>query len=105
MCFPPSNAQSRLPYFCGDDMKLYAAGFNAWNQLNFRNDTGDEEPEDVARFQCVLEDRRIESPYASLSCTVGTGLTLTAENGRCGAKTNPCVPSQYRLRSRDGGKS
>lgn len=80
-----AHAQSRHSCFCSVDMKLYASGFNAWNQLAFYNDAGDEEPDDLARFHCILEGRLIESPYASLSCTVGT----VNSRGRyclCGAK-------------------
>ena len=73
VCFPPPPlVQSPHPCFCSAGMKLYAAGLNAWNQLAFHHGPGDEEPEDVARFRCILENRLIESPYASLSCTVGT---------------------------------
>ncbi|KAL8366051.1 hypothetical protein RB595_004707 [Gaeumannomyces hyphopodioides] len=41
-------------------MELYAAGFNAWNQLCFQGSppppSGDEEPDDLHTFSCVLVD-------------------------------------------------
>ena len=55
-------------------MELYAAGFNAWNQLRFdstANDEDDSEPEDTSSFTCVLEDAHIERPRSWLSFTIG----------------------------------
>ncbi|KAI0861392.1 regulator of chromosome condensation 1/beta-lactamase-inhibitor protein II [Xylaria cubensis] len=52
-------------------MNLYAAGFNAWRQLEFlplENQTG--EPEDIVSFRKVLSDELIEIQYASLTYTV-----------------------------------
>ncbi|KAI1132219.1 regulator of chromosome condensation 1/beta-lactamase-inhibitor protein II [Nemania abortiva] len=52
-------------------MNLYAAGFNAWRQLQFSPplDSGDE-PDDITSFQKVLSDKLIEIQYASLTCTI-----------------------------------
>ena len=54
-------------------MELYAAGFNAWNQLHFDDSLTrhEEEPDDVSRFTCVLRDEVIHTPRALLSCTIG----------------------------------
>ncbi|KAI1745423.1 regulator of chromosome condensation 1/beta-lactamase-inhibitor protein II [Xylaria scruposa] len=52
-------------------MNLYAAGFNAWRQLEFSPlETSAEEPEDIVSFQKVLSDELIEIRYASLTYTV-----------------------------------
>ncbi|KAI0472384.1 regulator of chromosome condensation 1/beta-lactamase-inhibitor protein II [Xylaria cf. heliscus] len=52
-------------------MNLYAAGFNAWGQLEFSPlETSDEEPDDIASFQKVLSDELIEVLCASLTYTV-----------------------------------
>ncbi|KAI0552811.1 regulator of chromosome condensation 1/beta-lactamase-inhibitor protein II [Xylaria curta] len=52
-------------------MNLYAAGFNAWRQLEFsRLGISAEEPEDIVSFQKVLSDELIEIQYASLTYTV-----------------------------------
>ncbi|KAI1201955.1 regulator of chromosome condensation 1/beta-lactamase-inhibitor protein II [Nemania serpens] len=59
-------------------MNLYAAGFNAWRQLQFSAllDSA-EEPDDIASFQKVLSDELIQIQYASLTCTiVGTSSGL-----------------------------
>lgn len=53
---------------------LYAAGFNAWNQLNFDQDQSnapDETPKDLHTFTQVLEADTIERPIARLSFTIG----------------------------------
>lgn len=60
-------------------MELFAAGFNAWRQLEFDApkatgpDSGNgEEPEDISVFRPVLTDRSvIDKPYASLAYTLG----------------------------------
>ncbi|KAL2136673.1 hypothetical protein VTI74DRAFT_2405 [Chaetomium olivicolor] len=46
-------------------MTLYATGFNAWNQLQFEK-PGDDEPDDLSSFTCVLRDdvRQIH-PFSS----------------------------------------
>ncbi|KAI0194796.1 regulator of chromosome condensation 1/beta-lactamase-inhibitor protein II [Xylaria flabelliformis] len=52
-------------------MNLYAAGFNAWRQLEFlplENQTG--EPDDIVSFRKVFSDELIEIQYASLTYTV-----------------------------------
>ncbi|KAF2966519.1 hypothetical protein GQX73_g7058 [Xylaria multiplex] len=52
-------------------MHLYAAGFNAWKQLEFlplENSIG--EPNDILAFREVLSDKLIEVQYASLTCTI-----------------------------------
>ncbi|KAI1753706.1 regulator of chromosome condensation 1/beta-lactamase-inhibitor protein II [Xylaria castorea] len=52
-------------------MNLYAAGFNAWRQLEFSSlETSAKEPEDIASFQKVLSDELIEVWCASLTYTV-----------------------------------
>ncbi len=51
-------------------MKLYATGFNAWNQLRF--DGADPvEPVDYTEFTCVLQDDAISRPRPCLSYTLG----------------------------------
>ncbi|KAK4122944.1 hypothetical protein N657DRAFT_646702, partial [Parathielavia appendiculata] len=54
-------------------MELYATGFNAWNQLRFDNshDAGDEEPEDISSFTCILRHEAIHQIHAFLSYTRG----------------------------------
>lgn len=53
-------------------MNLYAAGFNAWRQLQFSPlIDSTEEPGDIASFQKVLSDELIQIQYASLTCTIG----------------------------------
>ncbi|PHH82822.1 hypothetical protein CDD82_4694 [Ophiocordyceps australis] len=49
-------------------MKLYAAGFNAWNQLCF--DHEESEPNDVFAFTKILEAQHIEPPVSRLSYTL-----------------------------------
>ncbi|KAI0449604.1 regulator of chromosome condensation 1/beta-lactamase-inhibitor protein II [Xylaria acuta] len=52
-------------------MNLYAAGFNAWRQLEFSPlETSGEEPDDITSFQKVLSDELIEVRCASLTYTV-----------------------------------
>jgi hypothetical protein len=51
-------------------MKLYACGFNAWNQLRFGG-TVVEEPYDLWHFEKVLEDKVIENWRAGFSSTLG----------------------------------
>ena len=68
-------------------MELFAAGFNAWRQLEFdaplppRPD-GDDEPEDIRSFRPVLAESSssssIDKPYASLAYTLGPLLCTTA---------------------------
>ncbi|KAI0904917.1 regulator of chromosome condensation 1/beta-lactamase-inhibitor protein II [Ustulina deusta] len=59
-------------------MHLYAAGFNAWRQLEFLSlGNSTEEPDDISSFQKVLSDKFIEVQYASLTYTIvstSTGL-------------------------------
>jgi len=54
-------------------MELYAAGNNAWNQLDDFDGKADasSEPIDFTSFQLVLEDAVIDRPHASLACTLG----------------------------------
>ncbi|RYC65446.1 hypothetical protein CHU98_g751 [Xylaria longipes] len=53
-------------------MNLYAAGFNAWRQLEFSPlETSGEEPDDIVSFRKVFSDELIEIQYASLTYTVG----------------------------------
>ncbi|KAI1293354.1 regulator of chromosome condensation 1/beta-lactamase-inhibitor protein II [Xylaria venustula] len=59
-------------------MHLYAAGFNAWRQLEF-SPVGNtaKEPDDIVSFQRVLSDKFIEVQYAALTYTTvntSTGL-------------------------------
>ncbi|KAI1506511.1 RCC1/BLIP-II [Biscogniauxia marginata] len=60
-------------------MDLYAAGFNAWRQLEF-DDLSDleNEPDDITSFRPVLKDAFIEPPCALLSCTFEKLLSSTA---------------------------
>ncbi|KAI8947404.1 regulator of chromosome condensation 1/beta-lactamase-inhibitor protein II [Xylaria longipes] len=52
-------------------MNLYAAGFNAWRQLEFSPlETSGEEPDDIVSFRKVFSDELIEIQYASLTYTV-----------------------------------
>lgn len=62
------------------NMQLFAAGFNAWRQLEFDAPKGagfadgdnGEEPDDVGEFRLVLTDHSIDRPYASLAYTLGS---------------------------------
>ena len=66
-------------------MELFAAGFNAWRQLEFdaplppRPDD-DDEPEDITSFRPVLAESSssIDKPYASLAYTLGPLICTTA---------------------------
>lgn len=56
-------------------MELYAAGHNAWRQLDF-DVAGSEarslaEPDDVTSFTPVLSAQTIEHPVSRLSYTLG----------------------------------
>ncbi|TGJ83139.1 hypothetical protein E0Z10_g5609 [Xylaria hypoxylon] len=66
-------------------MHLYAAGFNAWKQLEFSPlEDSTEEPDDIAAFQKVLSDKLIEVQYADLTCTIvntSTGLQYAGFDG------------------------
>lgn len=56
-------------------MDLYAAGFNAWNQLTFdENGSGADlasDPSDISSFTRILSAETIESPVSHLSATLG----------------------------------
>jgi hypothetical protein len=53
-------------------MDMYAAGFNAWNQLSFEPRPGDnDEPQDFSAFTKVLTDDHLERPRAGLHYTLG----------------------------------
>ena len=60
-------------------MKLYATGFNAWGQLDFRSDQPGASlseglaslPDDVASPRCVLQADHIADVRAGLSYTMG----------------------------------
>lgn len=58
-------------------MEVHAAGFNAWNQLRFQEppppSSGNEEPEDLHEFACVLADgdHILGDVASSLSYTLG----------------------------------
>ncbi|KAG6013397.1 hypothetical protein E4U54_006811 [Claviceps lovelessii] len=57
-------------------MALYAAGFNAWKQLQFGNecnDSSDRDPHDVFTFSKVLTDDAVERPRAGLHYTLVRG--------------------------------
>ncbi|EFW98926.1 hypothetical protein CMQ_4778 [Grosmannia clavigera kw1407] len=69
-------------------MRLYAAGFNAWNQLQFRtwdkaesqDDTPDcegSEPSDIYPFSCILESEKLGAIQPFLTFT-----TLTTAKGQ-----------------------
>ncbi|KAL6855710.1 RCC1/BLIP-II [Trichoderma novae-zelandiae] len=55
-------------------MELYAAGFNAWNQLSFNRDDvpegASEEPDDLYGFAKVLSATAIERPASRLTYTI-----------------------------------
>ncbi|KAI1083943.1 RCC1/BLIP-II [Whalleya microplaca] len=51
-------------------MELFAAGFNAWRQLEFGSESLSNEPDDILSFQSVLKDDVIEHPCAFLSYTL-----------------------------------
>ncbi|KFH40749.1 X-linked retinitis pigmentosa GTPase regulator-like protein [Hapsidospora chrysogenum ATCC 11550] len=53
-------------------MKLYASGFNAWNQLVFDEEDIRDEPDDIRSFDVVLEGGDIELPISRLSYTLVT---------------------------------
>ncbi|KFA50508.1 hypothetical protein S40293_03094 [Stachybotrys chartarum IBT 40293] len=50
-------------------MDLYAAGFNAWNQLDFSGSNTEEEPDDYSTFTKIIQGGHIEPPVARLSYT------------------------------------
>jgi len=54
-------------------MELYATGFNAWRQLEFRprSPQEQEEPDDIFEFRYVLRDEAIANVKAFLSYTRG----------------------------------
>jgi len=55
-------------------MRLYATGFNAWNQLNFQGSSAaeiDPLPQDLSSFTCILQAPRIEQPKSQLASTHG----------------------------------
>ncbi|EXV04632.1 regulator of chromosome condensation (RCC1) domain protein [Metarhizium robertsii] len=55
-------------------MDLFAAGFNAWNQLCFVPESGDvAEPKDLSTFTKVLDDDCLERPRAGLYYTLVRG--------------------------------
>lgn len=41
-------------------MSLYAAGLNAWSQLDFDTTKKDQQPDDIFTFTCLLEDKDID---------------------------------------------
>ncbi|KAL6852659.1 hypothetical protein ACO1O0_007207 [Amphichorda felina] len=51
-------------------MELYAAGFNAWNQLVFNEQAIRDEPRDLASFQVVFRGPNIDVPTSRLSYTL-----------------------------------
>ena len=52
-------------------MRLYATGFNAWNQLQFAANV-DVTPDDISSFTCVLhDDSPVDRIRAFFSYTVG----------------------------------
>ena len=53
-------------------MRLYATGFNAWNQLQLEAASVDVNPDDISSFTCVLhDDSPVDRIRAFLSYTVG----------------------------------
>ncbi|KLU89679.1 hypothetical protein MAPG_08649 [Magnaporthiopsis poae ATCC 64411] len=83
-------------------MELYAAGFNAWNQLCFQEPppppSGDEEPDDLHEFTCVLADggRVLGDVISSLSYTL-----VETSNGTTAAGEVP--DEDAALRKQHGG--
>ena len=75
-------------------MELYAAGFNAWNQLSFGNGShrsdssggSNLEPDDVTSFARNLSAETIGRPVSHLSYTLGTQtlFSLDAERNASG---------------------
>lgn len=54
-------------------MNLYAAGFNAWRQLQFSSpEESADEPDDITSFQRVLSDNLIEIQHVSLACSISS---------------------------------
>ncbi|KAF7532357.1 hypothetical protein G7054_g8033 [Neopestalotiopsis clavispora] len=59
------------------NMQLYAAGFNAWNQLSFGKDqAAKEQPSDYHDFVQIFADDRIDKVWASL-----TAVRVESSNG------------------------
>ncbi|KAM5350474.1 hypothetical protein ACJ41O_006979 [Fusarium nematophilum] len=52
-----------------DEMELYAAGFNAWNQLSFNAATEEEEPDDIFSFIKILGGQSVGRVAAQMSYT------------------------------------
>jgi hypothetical protein len=54
------------------NMQLYAAGFNAWNQLSFGKDQeAKEQPDDYHGFVKISAHDRIDNVWASLTAVRG----------------------------------
>lgn len=53
-------------------MKIYAAGFNAWNQLELEREPNTAEPEDIYTFKEIIEGNAIEAPVSRLTYTIGS---------------------------------
>ncbi|CAG9956232.1 unnamed protein product [Clonostachys rosea f. rosea IK726] len=51
-------------------MKIYAAGFNAWNQLELEREPNTAEPEDIYTFKEIIEGNAIEAPVSRLTYTI-----------------------------------
>lgn len=56
-------------------MRLYATGFNAWNQLSFdacsTTETAGPLPQDLSEFTSILQAPKIEHPKSLLASTHG----------------------------------
>ncbi|KAH6622799.1 regulator of chromosome condensation 1/beta-lactamase-inhibitor protein II [Chaetomium tenue] len=74
---------------------LYATGFNAWNQLQFET-FGDNEPDDIPSFTCVLRRDEDDCVRPFFSYT-----RVNLKNGGC--RVAGLVPKSHeRLRTADG---
>ncbi|VUC33432.1 unnamed protein product [Clonostachys rosea] len=64
-------------------MKVYAAGFNAWNQLEFGKEPNASEPEDIYAFKEIIEGSVIETLVSRLTYTIARidGRFVVAGNG------------------------
>ncbi|KEY72721.1 hypothetical protein S7711_02509 [Stachybotrys chartarum IBT 7711] len=78
-------------------MDLYAAGFNAWNQLDFSGSNTEEEPDDYSTFTKIIQGGHIEPPVARLSYT-----SAQIANGDIFTCTRPgtsAVPNEFAART------
>lgn len=82
-------------------MDLFAAGFNAWNQLRFGDELIESDPEDVSTFSKVLTDHVVERPRAGLHYTLGTN-DNNLYRLASGATSNSCFQYDLAVRGHTG---